>query len=289
MAPRPSAPRTSRSDYGLGSIGAPILGILAGAVLGVLCAIPALRIRGVNLAVLSLAAAVAIEYFGFQNHAFGGIGFGIRLPNPRLFGLDIGATSTAVHGFNGAEPSPLFCWFALLVLAAIGLIVCNLRRSGLGLNMLAVRANERAASAVGINVRSTKLAGIAISSLIAAIGGVMLAYQYDTITAGSFDVLIALDLVAFAYIWGITSVVGAIWGGITFVGGITAYALWRWFGLQGSWFTVGSGLVLIVTLIRQPTGIATTISYGAWRARVRAGWRAEPEVDRPRSRSVQSV
>ncbi len=93
--------------------------------------------------------------------------------------------------------------------------------------MLAVRANERAAAAVGISVGSTKLVGFAISSVIAAIGGVMLAYQYNTITPGSFDILIALDLVAFAYIWGITSVVGAIWAGITFVGGITAFALWR--------------------------------------------------------------
>ena len=247
-------------NFGIGPTAAPILGVIAATVLGVLCGVPALRVRGVSLAVITLAAAVAIQNFGFSNPIWGGAGAGSAVPPPSLFGFQFGLTAS-LHGFNGDEPSPLFGWFALIVLAVIALIVCNVRRSGLGLDMLAVRANERAAAAAGISVRSTKLIGFAISSAIAGIGGVMLAYQYGAVTPGSFDILIALDLVAFAYIFGITSVVGAVWGGITFLGGICAYALQYWFGLRGTWFTVIAGLLLIFTLVRQPAGIATTLAY----------------------------
>ncbi len=247
-------------DYGLGFPAAPLLGVLVATGLGVVCGIPALRVRGVSLAVITLAAAVAIQDFWFSNTTWGGSAGGSTVDDPSLFGFDFGS-SGSLHGFNGAVPSPLFGWFALLALALVALVVSNLRRSGFGLDMLAVRANERAAAAAGVSVRSTKLAGFAISSTIAGIGGVMLAYQYGSIAPGSFDILTALDLIAFAYIWGITSVVGAVWGGLTFLGGIFAYALDNWFGLQGSWFTVIAGLLLIFTLVRQPDGIATTLSY----------------------------
>jgi ABC-type branched-subunit amino acid transport system permease subunit len=249
------------TNFGIGFPWAPIMSVLIATFLGLICGIPALRVRGVSLAVVTLAAAVAIENFGFANTTWGGGASGSPVAPPSLFGWNFGPNAS-VHGLFGAEPSPLFGWFTLLVLIAMALIVNNLRRSGLGLDMLAVRSNERAAAAAGIGVRYTKLLGFALSSAVAGVGGVMLAYQYGSITPDSYDTLTALALIAFAYISGITTVAGAIWGGTAFIGGIVAWGLQDWFGLQGEWFSFAGGILLVFTLIREPAGIATRLFYG---------------------------
>jgi branched-chain amino acid transport system permease protein len=237
------------------------MGVIIAVLLGLFCGIPALRVRGVSLAVVTLAAAVAIENFGFGNNTWGGGIKGSSVPAPSLFGWQWGPNAP-LHGLFGAEPSPLFGWFVLLVLLIVGLLVSNLRRSALGQDMLAVRANERAAAAAGINIRQTKLLGFAISAGVAGVGGVLLAYAYSSITPTSYDTATSLALIAFAYICGISTVAGAIWGGMIFIGSISAYALLQWFGLQGEWFTLAGGALLILTLIQQPQGVATAIFYG---------------------------
>lgn len=248
-------------NFHIGFPWAPILSILIATALGLLCGIPALRVRGVSLAVVTLAAAVAIQNFGFANTKWGGGVTGSPVKTPSVFGWDFGPNAS-LHGLFGAEPSPLFGWFTLLVLIAMGLIVNNLRRSGIGLDMLAVRSNERAASAAGIGVRYTKLLGFGLSSAVAGVGGVMLAYQYGSITPASYDTITAFSLIAFAYIFGITTVAGAVWGGVSFIGGIVAWSLQDWFGLQGEWFAFAGGILLVFTLIREPAGVATRVFYG---------------------------
>jgi branched-chain amino acid transport system permease protein len=250
------------TNFGIGFPAAPIVGVLLAAFLGLLCGIPALRVRGVSLAVVTLAAAVAIENFGFANTTWGGGVTGSGVPAPSLFGFNFGPNAS-LHGLDGAEPSPLFGWFVLIVLVLVGLLVCNLRRSGLGQDMLAVRANERAAAAAGINVRYTKLLGFVLSAAVAGVGGALLAYNYGSITADSYDTITALALIAFAYISGITTVPGAIWGGLIFIGSISAFALQDWFGIQGEWFTLLGGMLLILTLVQRPEGVATATFYGA--------------------------
>jgi branched-chain amino acid transport system permease protein len=249
------------TDFGIGFPWAPIMGVIIAVLLGLFCGIPALRVRGVSLAVVTLAAAVAIENFGFGNTTWGGGVTGSSVPAPSLFGWEWGPNAS-LHGLFGAEPSPLFGWFVLIVLVIVGLLVSNLRRSALGQDMLAVRANERAAAAAGINVRQTKLLGFAISAGVAGVGGVLLAYAYSSITPTSYDTGTSLALIAFAYISGISTVAGAIWGGMIFIGSISAYALLEWFGLQGEWFTLAGGALLILTLIQRPEGVATAMFYG---------------------------
>jgi branched-chain amino acid transport system permease protein len=256
------------TNFGIGFPWAPIMGVLGAALLGFLCGIPALRVRGVSLAVVTLAAAVAIEDFWFGNTTWGGGFTGSPVPAPSLFGFNFGPNAS-LHGLFGPEPSPLFGWFVVIVLCVVALGVCNLRRSALGQDMLAVRANERAAAAAGINIRSTKLLGFTLSAGVAGIGGVLLAYQYGSITPDSYDTITALALIAFAYIAGITTVAGAVWGGLIFLGGLFAFALQDWFGLQGEWFSLLGGLLLVLTLVQQPQGIATAMFY--------------PDRSRPRS------
>ncbi|MBO0832568.1 MAG: ABC transporter, partial [Actinobacteria bacterium] len=146
------------------------------------------------------------------------------------------------------------------VLCVVGLLVCNLRRSALGQDMLAVRANERAAAAAGINVQWTKLVGFTLSAAVAGVGGELLAYQYGWITPTTYDTFTSLALIAFAYISGITTVAGAIWGGLIFTGGIVTYALEVWLGLPGQWFSLAAAVLLIV-MLAQPQGMATAVIY----------------------------
>jgi branched-chain amino acid transport system permease protein len=253
------------THFGLGFPWAPVLGVAGAMLLGFLCGIPALRIRGVSLAVVTLAAAVAIEAFWFSNSSLGG-GSGVSVPAPSLFGFSFGPNAS-LGGLDGAVPSPLFGWFVLVVLCVVALGVCNLRRSALGQDMLAVRANERAASAAGVNVRRTKLLGFTLSAGVAGVGGVLLAYQTGYITPASYDTFTSLALIAFGYIAGITTVAGAIFGGLIFTGGLLTFALQDWFGLQGEWFSLGAALLLIV-MLAQPQGLATAFCY---RDRRRAG------------------
>jgi branched-chain amino acid transport system permease protein len=246
------------AHFGIGFPWAPIMGVLGATLVGFLCGIPALRIRGVSLAVVTLAAAVAIEAFWFGNSSFGG-GAGVAVPPPSLFGFSFGPNAS-LPGLDGAEPSPLFSWFVLAVLCAVAVGVCNLRRSALGQDMLAVRANERAAGAAGVNVPMTKLLGFALSAGVAGVGGVLLAYQTGWITPTTYDTFTSLALIAFAYISGITTVAGAIFGGLIFTTGLAAFALQDWFGLRGQWFSLAAALLLIV-MLSQPQGIATAVFY----------------------------
>ena len=108
----------------------------------------------------------------------------------------------------------------LAVVIALCLLVAQLRRSVLGQQMLAVRANERAAAAAGINVARVKITAYAISSFIAGTAGWMYAYNFGSVSAARFGILIALGFVAFAYIGGITMVSGAVIGGLVATEGL---------------------------------------------------------------------
>ena len=96
----------------------------------------------------------------------------------------------------------MFGFFVVAVTVALGLFVANLRRSTLGQRMLAVRSNERAAAAAGVNVRNVKLAAFGISSFIAGIAGALYGYNFSSVTVTRFSALTALSLIAFAYVGG---------------------------------------------------------------------------------------
>ena len=218
-------------------------------------AVSALRVRGVSLAVVTLGAAVAIEQFVFLSTTWGGGSSSSPVPTPKIFGLDLGPYG-GFRGLDGKIPSPVFGFFVVAVTVALGLFVANLRRSGLGQRMLAVRSNERAAAAAGVNVTSVKLAAFGISSCIAGIGGALYGYNFSSVTVTRFSALTALSLIAFAYVGGITTVAGAIFAGLISVEALFPYALEKWFGISGNWALLFGGLALIITLFQNPEGVA---------------------------------
>lgn len=75
---------------------------------------------------------------------------------------------------------------------------------------LAVRGNERAAAAAGVDVARVKLIAFAISAALAGVGGELLAYQRQALSVQSYQVFVALSVVALTYLAGITSISGAL-------------------------------------------------------------------------------
>lgn len=237
------------NDWGVPFPIAPLLAAGVSTALGVAVAVPALRIRGINLAVVTFAAAVAVESVYFDNPKYTGGYNGSRIPSPSLFGVDLGIS-------RGADfPRPIFGILALVVLLLAAVGVATLRRSALGRAMLAVRANERAAAASGVNVAATKIIAFAVSAFIAGIAGTLIGYQRGTLSAESFGVFTSLTVLAIAYLAGISSVSGAMIAGVLATGGIGFYVLERAFDI-GSYETLIGGLGLVVTAVLNPEGIS---------------------------------
>ena len=143
---------------------APIMAALVAAGAGVLIGIPALRVRGLMLGVVTLTFAAGVEAIWFNNNSIDGGASGLSIPTPRLFGMDLGI------GSGKDFPRPAFGILCLVVLVLVALGVSWLRTSRLGSAMLAVRADERSAAAAGINVVMVKLIGFAIAAFIAGLG-----------------------------------------------------------------------------------------------------------------------
>jgi branched-chain amino acid transport system permease protein len=243
------------ADHGVGFPWGMLIGAVGATVCGLVVAVSALRVRGVSLAVVTLAAAVAIEQFVFLSTTWGGGSSSSPVPEPKIFGLDLGPYAS-FRGVDGKVPSPVFGFFVVGVALALGLLVANLRRSNLGQRMLAVRSNERAAAAAGVNVRNVKLAAFGLSSFIAGIGGALYGYNFSSVTVTRFSALTALSLIAFAYVGGITMVFGAVFAGLISVEALLPYALEKWFGISGNWALLFGGVALIVTLFQNPDGVA---------------------------------
>jgi branched-chain amino acid transport system permease protein len=231
-------------------------GMAAAVIIGMLVGLPALRIRGVQLAVVTMAAVMMLEEFYFKNPELTGLttGSGARVPEPRIFGLDVGVVSE-----SGLSDSRSFTMFVVVVLTLCAIAVANLRRGDTGRRFLAVRGNERAAAAAGVNVTRTKLLAFAIASALAGLSGIMMGFQQQTISSANFALLLGLTTLAFAYLGGITSVNGAIVAGLIGTGGLnTVFMRYHFEGIT-DYITVIGGIGLILTSISHPGGIAVFV------------------------------
>jgi branched-chain amino acid transport system permease protein len=168
--------------------------------------------------------------------------------------------------------------FVLVVVAVLCYLVANLRRSTAGRQMLAMRANERAAAAAGVNVAGTKMLAFAISAFIAGIGGAVLAYQSGSVVAGPFNYTASLVFFAFAYLGGISSVSGAIAGGLLVPGGLLFTLLEDQLGVPPGLTLVVAAIGLVVAAIQNPEGIAGRLGELARRRMARGRAAIPPSV-----------
>jgi ABC-type branched-subunit amino acid transport system ATPase component/ABC-type branched-subunit amino acid transport system permease subunit len=226
---------------------APLLAALGASVIGVLVGLPALRIRGLLVGVVTLTFAVTVEALWFRNNSLNGGVDGAQVANPELFGLDLGV------GTGAAFPRPAFGLLCLVVLVVAACGVARLRTSRLGSAMLAVRANERSAAAAGISVTRVKIVGFAIGSFVAGIGGTLLAYKQTNVTYQSFSAFAGLNVFSTTFLAGITSVAGGVLAGVISLGGILFLTVDRMVDV-GEWYSILSGLGVILAVIHNPEG-----------------------------------
>jgi branched-chain amino acid transport system permease protein len=249
---------------------APLVGIGCALIVGFITAVASLRVRGVSLAVVTLAGMYAIENFGFGNAAWGQ-GPSSSPVNPlHIFGLNLSPTAS-YRGIDGEVPSPVFGFVVLVVLILLCLFVAAIRRATIGQKMLAVRSNERAAAAAGIDVRRVKLTAFMASALIAGICGALYAYNFQTVSSDLFSTVNSLVIIAYAYFGGITMITGALFAGLGATQGLIPQALDSWWGLSGNWALLIGAVGLLVTLVGNPDGVAGT-AY--WKRRAKAKQRA---------------
>jgi branched-chain amino acid transport system permease protein len=217
---------------------APLLAALLAAAAGVLVGLPALRARGVSLAVVTLAGAVVVEEVVFKSPTLtGGFG-GSRVPVPSLFGWRLDPSGRA------------FGLLVLTVLVLTAVALAGLRRSGAGRRLLAVRANERAAAAVGVDVTATRLGAFAVSAFLAGTAGGLLGYQQGQLSFGSFGVFVSLAYLAVAYLGGIAGIGGALVGGLLVPNGL-AFTLLD----LGRYQMLVSGIGLMAVTVLAPGGV----------------------------------
>lgn len=249
---------------------APLVGVGAALIVGFVTGIAALRVRGVSLAVVTLAGAVAVEQFGFGNSAWGAQATGSPVRALHVFGLNL-SPEGPFRGIDGKVPSSVFGIVVLVVLILLCLLVAGIRRGAIGQRMLAVRSNERAAAAAGIDVRRVKLTAFMTSALIAGIAGALYAYNFETVSSDLFGSVNALVVIAYTYFGGITMISGALFAGLGATEGLIPHAFDRWFGLSGNYALLIGAVGLLVTLVANPDGIAGTAQA---RRRAKAAARA---------------
>ena len=192
-----------------------VIGVAATVPLGLLFAIPAVRTRGINLAIVTLGLGTVLYVSVFNNQNLTGGTEGTVIAEPTIFGWNIWSAANPLN----------YMLVVLVFLMLMVIMVSNLRRGRSGRRLLAVRANERAAAALGINVRSAKLYAFGVAAGIASVGGVLYAFRNTSIRFGNYDNFGSIALIADTMIGGIGYLGGAVMGGTLFGGGFNSRIL----------------------------------------------------------------
>jgi ABC-type branched-subunit amino acid transport system permease subunit len=245
------------SSLGIGFPFGLILAALCAVVVGVVVGLPAVRVRGVNLAVATLAVSTALDALVFNNTSFSGGYTGRNVGAPHLLGLNLGPVGA------GQDTQRLaFGILIVLVVAAVGLFVARLRLGRLGRAFLAVRSNERAAASVGIDVARTKLFAFGIAAFIAGIGGGLLAYQQGNVNAATFTTFTSLTILAITYVGGVGRITGALAAGALLASnGLLPTLLNNLFNF-GQYQALIAGVLLTVTAVANPDGMTKEMGAG---------------------------
>jgi sulfate-transporting ATPase len=232
------------------------LGVLLTIPTGLLFALPALRTRGVNLAVVTLGLGFTVSEVVFANPGYLGppIDGGTKVGVIKIFGID-------VHPSTGHEFR--YAIVCLIALVLVGLMVANLRRSPTGRRLIAVRTNERAAASLGVSVFSVKLFAFGVAAGIAALAGILVGFASLNIQYGQFNVFNSISSVGYAVVGGLGFVLAGAFAAPNAIGGIGTRITEDWLHLHNKWdLIIGSALVFVI-LIAQQDGIAATATEHA--------------------------
>jgi branched-chain amino acid transport system permease protein len=238
-----------------------------GALLGLVFGLPSLRLRGLYLAVSTLALHFIVIFAGAEYETKRGYSTGILIEAPLS--------------------DPRHWYFALLFASAATLLgALNLLRSKTGRAWRAIHGREAVAAALGISVHRAKLTAFVASSTITAVAGCLFAYYRGFVSVEAFSLYLTIEYVAMIIIGGMGSLLGAVLGAIFVV--LFPYAIEAAMKLAGVAGRLASvvfavnyaafGLVMILFLVFEPQGLV-----GIWR-RVQAWFLLWPFKHRPLGR-----
>ena len=228
---------------------------LVGGLLGVVFGLPSLRLRGLYLAVSTLALHFVVIYAGGEYETRWGFSTGIVVDPPRIGSWSVG---------DGRA------WYYILLVAAAAtlLLSLNLMRARSGRAWQAIRTHETVAEALGIGIAGYKLLAFVISSAITAVAGALFAYYRGFVSVEAFSLFLTVQYLAMVIIGGMGSLLGALLGAIfvTLFPYLIEAALLALPGAQsyaGVLFAINYaafGLVMILFLVFEPLGLV-----GIWR------------------------
>jgi branched-chain amino acid transport system permease protein len=222
------------------------VGVTASVLVGVLVAIPALRLSGLFLGILTIAVALFFDNYLLAPGTWSGFSGGISswtVARPTLFGASL-------------DGGYAFYLFSLGVFSLAALAVWNLSRSKTGRVLRSIRNSEIAAATSGINLTAWKLVAFAISAGLAGLAGGLLAPLIGSVSVGAFTFSSSLTVVAIAIVVGVRSVSAGVVGGVFLVFGPELLShVPSGLHVDAGWFPLITGVVLIVQVLVTPQGI----------------------------------
>ena len=219
------------------------LALIVGGVVGGLAAfavgVPALRLRGLYLAVTTFALALATERWLLNSTYFDWFPApDERFERPPLFGrIDV-------------ESPTAFYFYSVAVLAVVYVAVRGIRRSRTGRVIIAMRENERGAQAYAVPVVRAKLTAFVISGVVAGVAGALLVHGNRSFTGTQFGVGASFEVFTSAVIGGLGSLGGALLGALYLRGT-------RWFITSPEWQLLSTGVGVLVVLLILPGGLGS--------------------------------
>ena len=174
---------------------------IVGAVLGIIFGIPSLRLKGLYLAVTTLALHFVVAFVGGEYETRRGFSTGVMISPPQIGGFQ----------FNEGHK----WYFALLAIDILVMLFCiNLVRSRTGRALMAIRDREIVAEAVGIPVRRYKLTAFVLSSAMTSVAGSLIAYYRGFVSIDAFTLNLTMEYVAMVIIGGLGSMLGVVLGAL---------------------------------------------------------------------------
>lgn len=235
-----------------------LLNLLAGGgvamAAGVLVGLPSLRVKGLYLAIATIAAGV-IAHFVFSHFtALTGGSSGLNVPPARLFSLEL-------------DTSFKLYWVIVPIACLMLLGAANLFRTRIGRAFIAIRDRDISAEVLGISLLRYKLLSFAISSFYAGVAGGLFAYFFRAVTPESFPLLMSIFFLAAVIVGGMGSVLGSILGAVfmTLVPEVLKLVVgWLPDAIAGGNVavilspvrTIVFGLMIVLFLIFEPHGLA---------------------------------
>jgi ABC-type branched-subunit amino acid transport system ATPase component/ABC-type branched-subunit amino acid transport system permease subunit len=213
-----------------------LLSVVIGAIVAMVVGLPAIRLRGVYLAIATFAFADAFDNYIFNIQKLTGLGSGVTVARPRLGPLHLHTDGTLLA-------------FALIFLALVWLMDTRLMSISFGRALLAIREDERIASSFGIPVAQEKLRAFLICGAVAGLAGSLYAYQVQVIVKSSYALQISLFYLIIVVVGGLGSRPGVVISAAAFT------LLPYWFTFLKGWDIIIAPALLIVTLVRNPGGL----------------------------------